>query len=292
MMQDPTKNGKTDTQAPPVIFDDAALALARSRARLRQSRTGLSFLTQRALEDCASRLSDINRQFENALMIGHMDLRAELLARLPADKQPLALDFATQATGLLGDYDLIISPLELQSVNDVGGFLKSARDLLRPDGLLLLASFGGASLTELRQSLYAADQALLGGACARVYPMMDYSQGAQMLAAMGLALPVVDMDRFTVSYSNLNQLISDLRDAGLSNVLSARSKRVLPKAYKAELAKIYTEAFAREDGKLLASFEILWLTGWAPHSSQQKPLKPGSAKMRLAEALGTQEKKL
>ena len=123
--------------------------------------------------------------------------------------------------------------------------------------------------------------------------MVDYSQAAMLLGKIGLALPVVDTDRITVFYSALENLISDLRDLGLSNSLIARDKRSLPKAWWVKLNEIYAQHFSREDdGKLKATFEILWLTGWAPHESQQKPLKPGSAKMRLSDALKTQEQKL
>ena len=122
--------------------------------------------------------------------------------------------------------------------------------------------------------------------------MVDYSQSAMLLGRTGLALPVVDMDRFTVSYSKLSSLINDLRDLGLSNVLSARDTRPLPRNWLKSLQDNYAAHFARADGKLNATFEIIWMTGWAPHESQQKPLKPGSAKMRLADALKTDETKL
>ena len=193
---------------------------------------------------------------------------------------------------LSGPYDLILSIFDLQSDDNIPDTLMRYRQHLAADGLLLIAFLGGETLTEFRQSLYAADQEILGGASARVYPMVDYSQSAMLLGRTGLALPVVDMDRFTVSYGKLSSLISDMRDLGLSNVLSARDMRPLSRKWLAHLKESYLAHFAREDGKLQATFEIIWMTGWAPHESQQKPLKPGSAKMRLADALKTDETKL
>ena len=185
----------------------------------------------------------------------------------------------------------MISLLDLQSENDLPDYLAHMAQQLRPDGLLIAAMLGGETLTELRQALYKTDEALLGGLTARVYPMVTHSQAAPLLVRAGLNLPVVDMDRLTVRYGQLPKLWADLRDLGESNVLTARSKRYLGRDYPAALAQNYAALFGR-DGKFPASFEILWLTGWAPHDSQPKPLKPGSAKMRLADALKTQETKL
>ena len=186
----------------------------------------------------------------------------------------------------------ILSIFELQSDDRIPETLMACRKHLSPDGLLLIAFLGGETLNELRQSLYAADQESLGGATARVYPMVDYSQAAMLLGRIGLALPVVDADRVRVAYGKLDSLISDLRDLGLTNVLASRDTRRLSRGWLQALKETYRTHFAREDGKLLATFEILWMTGWAPHESQQKPLKPGSAKMRLADALKTKETKL
>lgn len=282
-----------DMSAPQTqIFSPAARQLANARARARQARTGRSFLLLRACEDAASRLADINRQFARAALVGPFDVRAEILENLPPDRKPKDFIYAQNTTELDGNCDVVISLLNLQSDEALPQTLRDMRARMRADGLLLAAFFGGDSLRELRQSLYAVDQELLGGACARVYPMVDYSQSAALLGQAGLALPVVDTDRFTVSYTKLSRLIADLRDLGVSNILGARDRRPLPKTYLPKLAQIYAENFARDDGKLQAGFEILWLTGWAPHASQQKPLKPGSAKMRLSDALGTQEQKL
>jgi len=159
------------------------------------------------------------------------------------------------------------------------------RRKLRPDGLFLGAVFGGDTLMELRQVFYKTDEALLGGLAPHIYPMVSYSQLAGLLSRAGLNQPVSDTDRFTVFYSVLKTLISDLRDLGETNALLSRSRKLLTPNYWRALETHYAKHYARDDGKLMCSFEILWLTGWAPHESQQKPLKPGSAKMRLEDAI-------
>jgi len=159
------------------------------------------------------------------------------------------------------------------------------RQKLQPDGLFLGAVFGGDTLMELRQVFYKTDEALLGGLAPHIYPMASYSQLAGLLSRAGLNQPVVDTDRFTVAYSSLSRMISDLRDLGETNALLSRVPKTLTKTYWSVLEKNYVKHFSRTDGKLLCSFEILWLTGWAPHESQQKPLKPGSATMKLEDAL-------
>lgn len=278
--------------SPPKIFNPRARNLAQSRSAKRQARSGLSFLYLRAAEDAASRLEDINRQFSSAILVGRRDGRGVMTSGLPAERCPKVFDHVQTPTNLNGSFDLIVSILDLQSDDDIPATLMQYRKHLAPDGLLLIAYLGGETLTELRQSLYAADQDIFGGATARVYPMVDYSQSAMLLGRTGLALPVVDMDRVTVSYGKLSSLISDLRDLGLTNVLAARDTRPLTRAWLSQLEESYAAHFARGDGKLTATFEIVWMTGWAPHESQQKPLKPGSAKMRLADALKTDETKL
>ena len=283
----PTLSGKQN-----LIFDAKAQSLANARAARRQQRNGVSFLLSRAAKDAASRINDINRKFENALIIGPFDVRDLILAELPQDKQPAQFDYCDTVDGIEGHYALIINLLNLQSDEALPQTLIHMRNHLKADGLFLGALFGGNTLTELRQTLYAADQALLGGVAARIIPMVDYSQCAALLGHAGLALPVVDTDRFTVSYKALPTLVSDLRDLGLSNSLTARVKTRLPKTYPSKAAALYAQHFSREDGKLNCQFEILWMSGWAPHDSQQKPLKPGSAKMRLGDALGAAEQKL
>jgi SAM-dependent methyltransferase len=189
-----------------------------------------------------------------------------------------------------GSLDLVVSALALQFVNDLPGALAQIRRTLRPDGLLLAALIGGASLTELRQAFAQAESEIEGGASPRVAPFADVRELGALLQRAGFALPVVDSDRLTVRYDTVFDLMRDLRRMGATNVLHERRRTPLRRATLARTADLYAQRFADPDGRLRASFEIVWLSGWAPHESQQKPLKPGSAKQRLADALGTTER--
>ena len=185
--------------------------------------------------------------------------------------------------------DLVVSSLSLHWANDVIGALVQARLALKPDGLFIGALFGGATLTELRQALTAAELELTGGAGPRVSPFADPSDAAGLLQRAGFALPVADVDRVTVRYDHPLRLMADLRRMGETSVLAERHPRPLTRAVLARAFEIYARDFADPDGRLPATFEILTLTGWSPSETQQKPLRPGSAKMRLADALGAVE---
>ena len=185
--------------------------------------------------------------------------------------------------------DLIVSSLSLHWANDVIGALVQARLALKPDGLFIGALFGGATLTELRQSLTAAELELTGGAGPRVSPFADPSDAAGLLQRAGFALPVADVDRVTVRYDHPLKLMTDLRRMGETSVLAERHPRPLTRRVLARAFELYQQNFADPDGRLPATFEILTLTGWSPSETQQKPLRPGSAKMRLADALGGEE---
>lgn len=287
---------------PPQIFDSALLRTRRTRA----ARRGPSFLLERVARDAADRICDINRQFENALVIGAPDFIATIKRALPDDKHPTQwialydtdispdIDYTAPQDDLpfeTAQFDLVISGLMLHSENDLPGALINIRRVLKPDGLFIGAIFGGETLAELRQACYVADEAVFGGLSPRIFPFADYSQAADLLQRVGFALPVVDADRFVVRYGLFDTLISDIRDIGDTNCLTARNQTGFKREYKSALADAYRE-ITFENGKLKTTFEILWLTGWAPHESQQKPLKPGSAKMRLADALNVKENKL
>ena len=200
------------------------------------------------------------------------------MPRVVADEE--ALPFAD------GSLDLIVSALALQFVNDLPGTLIQVRRALKPDGLLLAALLGGDTLTELREAFAAAESEVEGGLSPRVAPFADVRELGGLLQRAGFALPVVDSDRLTVRYDSVVALMHDLRRMGATNVLSERRRTPLRRATLRRLAEIYAERFADADGRLRATFEIVWLSGWAPHESQQKPLKPGSAAhgwpMRLA----------
>lgn len=257
------------------------------------ARKGPSFLLIRCAEDVASRIAEINRRFERGIVFAPTDMRQAILDELPSDRHPAQLDssedWRSATSKADGEYDLIINLLDLQTENDLPGALIKMAQSLKADGLFMAAMFGGESLITLRQSFYQIDQALFGGATARLYPMIDHTQAAGLLGRAGLNLPVIDKDRVSVSYRTLQTLIDDLRDLGISNTLTARHKAKLPKKTMDLLQATYP---ITEGGKFKTQFEILWLTGWKPHESQQKPLKPGSAKMRLADALGVSEKKV
>ena len=301
------------------IFKSNAQILFTWRARQRQNRLGHGLLLCRAIDDAASRISDINRNFKRACIIGPFDLRQAINAKLTEEKRIKIFDWrqspdmsepVKQAVQAIDSspvnhpadyndtskepsktpalYDLIINLLSLQSENNPPQQLKSMAAQLQPDGLLIAAVIGGQSLSQLRQSLYKVDQDIFGGAYARIMPMMDQHQAAALLGHAGLALPVIDSDRFTIAYSNLWRLVHDIRDFGQSNSLMSRQAKPLTRRYWRQLMDSYQQYFCRDDGKYLCDYEIIWLCAWAPHDSQQKPLKPGSAKMHLSQAFKTQ----
>ena len=214
------------------------------------------------------------------------DLSARMLAgrgtlRVAADEERLPFGDAS--------LDLVVSTLALHWTNDLVGALIQIRRALRPDGLFLGAIFGGATLTELRQCLLAAEAELSDGAAMRVSPFADAIDAAGLLQRAGFALPVADVDRVKVRYASPFALLQDLRHMGETSVLLDRSRKPLARKVLFRAMELYVERFAEADGRVPATFEIVSVTGWAPHESQQKPLRPGSAKMRLADALGVKE---
>lgn len=274
------------------MFDSRLRQIRLARAAARMQRTGVSFLLRRCLDDAAERIMDVNRRFKTIYLIADFDLRAELSSRLPPEKHPDEIYFSSSANipPASGTVDLVLCLLTLHNRNNPPAQMKHMAKFLKDDGLFITALIGGESLTELRQSLYKTDDEILGGATPRVFPMITHSQAAPLITQAGLNLPVVDMDRFKVTYSRFETLLSDLRDIGGTNILSNRSRQQLGSKYWRALKNNYQDMFGAPK-KLKASFEILWLTGWAPHESQQKPLKPGSATMSLAEALKPQKNK-
>jgi SAM-dependent methyltransferase len=188
-----------------------------------------------------------------------------------------------------GTLDLVVSALALQSVNDLPGVLVQICHALKPDGLFLAALLGGETLTELRQSFAAAEAEIDGGVSPRVAPFADLRDLGALLQRAGFALPVVDADRLTVRYATAFDLMRDLRGMGATNALLERRRTPLRRETLLRMARLYAERFSDPDGRLRASFDIVWLSGWAPHESQQQPLRPGSAKARLADALKTIE---
>jgi SAM-dependent methyltransferase len=287
-----------DASGPPLLFDRRAVREFRRRALA----AGLpDFLNEAIGVDIADRLSGILRDFKTILV--HRANPSSLVSTIrrarpasdvivsdvvphPAVEVVIdeeALPFASQSL------DCVIWILGLEQLNDLPGTLVQVRRALRPDGVFLAAALAGDSLAELRASLIAAESEISGGASPRVAPFVDIRDWGSLLQRAGFTLPVADTDRLTVRYRDAFALMQDLRSLGLSNALLKRRKNLLHPALIARATAHYGEHYADADGRIRATFEIAYLTGWAPHESQQQPLKPGSAKRRLADALSTRE---
>lgn len=245
-------------------------------------------MAEAAAEGLGDRLGAVTRRFEKGLYIG--EGVPDLLRGFAAEWTQGDFD-SNEILDTGAGFDLAVSVFTLQAINDLPGALVQIRRALKPDGLFLGAIFGGATLRELRESFAAAEIQTTGGISPRVSPFADVRDLGALLQRAGFALPVADVERSQVRYGDFSGLVRDLRAHGLTNALSERRKNFLRRDTLAALLAHYRDHYM-EDGKFLATFEIVYLTGWAPHESQQQPLKPGSAKARLAEALGTVEQKL
>ncbi|SFG43454.1 Methyltransferase domain-containing protein [Methylobacterium gossipiicola] len=287
---------------PPPLFDTAL-----ARARLARARRAdyADFLLARCADDLDDRLGAVLRRFGRAVDFGTpiSDVALRLaasgrcdsvlrLAPVPDARPglPLAVGDPEALPLAPASIDLAVSLLALQHVNDLPGALAQLRRALRPDGLFIACLLGGRSLTELRQAFGQAESEVEGGISPRVAPFAEVREMGSLLQRAGFALPVTDVETLTVRYADPFALLRDLRAMGLTNVLTERRRTPLRRATLMRAAAIYAERFSDPDGRMRATFEILWLSGWAPHASQQVPLKPGSARTRLAEALGTQER--
>jgi len=271
--------------AAPTLFDRRLLRARQSRA-FKQG--PVTFLLDRVAEEMAERLAAVKRDFAEA---------ADIWTPGDALRKPLA-DRLKSFTHLdvLGDpqevlpfqqetLDLVVSALALQFVNDLPGVLAQIRRALKPDGLLLAAMIGGDTLNELRQCFAAAEAELEGGVSPRVAPFADLRDAGHLLQRAGLALPVTDVDRIVVRYDSAFALMADIRRMGASNILVERRRAPTRRATMLRMAQLYAKRFADADGRIRATFDVVWLSGWAPHESQQRPLKPGSATASLAEAV-------
>ena len=279
---------------PPRIFDSLAYRARRARAARKD---GDLFLAEGAAAHLAERLGAINKTFTRAL-----DLHSR--ARVFATLRPLAQDwvrtgFAWDNPSVIADdealpfapssFDLVTSVLSLHAANDLPGALVQIKRALKPDGVFMAALFGGETLAELRMAFASAESEILGGTSPRVAPFGDVRALGGLLSRAGFALPVVDVERTTVRYRDPARLFADLRALGETNVLTARSGKFLSPRLLEAVTREYAARFSDSGGRFTATFDIVFLTGWAPHESQQKPLQPGSAKARLADALGTKE---
>jgi len=290
--------------SPQAPFDPTLIR--RRRARIADGYNGFNFLKTRVADELAERLLDANRTFETGVDIGchhgevrkpllatgrltrliHTDSVAEMLAhasgqRVVMDEERLAL--------AEGSIDFATSALTLHHLNDLPGALIQIRRALRPDGFFVGAMFGGETLTELRTSFAEAEAEVDGGMSPRVAPFADVRDMGGLMQRAGFALPVVDADRHTVTYATPFALMRDLRGMGETNALNARRRQPLKRPTLMRMAEIYSERFAEADGRIRATFQVIYLAGWAPDPSQQQPLRPGSAKSRLADALNTIE---
>lgn len=278
------------------IFDNALVEQRRIRALAAEGRA--DFLLDLVAEDLALRLSAVERRFDIgaelhggrgqlarlALATGRVGsiIRVESAAGFQAPDRIAPVDDVPFEPDSI---DLALSPLSLQLVNDLPGSLVRIRRALRPDGLFLFAVPGAGTLAELRESLLAADAECHGGVSPRVAPFADVRQIGQLLQRAGFALPVTDVETHVVRYPHLFALMEDLRAMGMTNTLSDRKRSPDGRAFFARAAEIYQERFSDPDGRIRATVSLIYGSGWRPHDSQQKPLKPGSAAMRLEDAL-------
>lgn len=283
----------------PLLFDRKLLDLRRRRAARQTGPHGSAdFLLAHAADDLDARLSVVTRRFECVVDLGTPGDHAR---RVLATRGALTVHAAHEVShdgGLQvladeealpfadGSLDLVVSLLSLQFVNDLPGTLAQVRRALKPDGLFLAALIGGDTLTELREAFAEAESVVEGGVSPRIAPFVDVRSLGGLLQRAGFALPVVDSDRLTVRYDSALDLMRDLRRMGATNILRERRRAPLRRETLAQVLQIYSDNFSDSDRRVHATFEIVWLSGWAPHASQQQPLRPGSAKVRLADVLG------
>jgi SAM-dependent methyltransferase len=289
----------------PLLFDRRLLRARRLRA---QALGPSTFLIDRVADELGDRIAAVLRSFERAVDLGTPTdaVRRALAASgkvggiIAADALAGQAPFSLSGSPVAADeealpfrdgsLDLVVSALALGFVNDLPGTLIQIRRALRPDGLLLAALAGGDTLTELRQAFAAAEAEIEDGISPRVAPFADVRELGALLQRADFALPVADVERLTVRYASPVALMHDLRRMGAANALVERRRRPLRRALLERMVAIYGERFSDPDGRIRATFEIVWLSGWAPHASQQKPLAPGSARQRLADALGVKER--
>lgn len=269
---------------PPILTDREALARHRTRARALPGHDAAMFLHRLALADVQERLAEVNRTFTAPAVVSGFpatwhELRPDAVQ--VADDEVLDLQ--------PGAHDLVVHAMALHWANDPLGQLVQCRRALRPDGLLIAVLLGGRSLNELRIALAEAEARVTGGLSPRVLPMGEIRDLGGLMQRAGLALPVADSLEQRVEYASFPALMADLRASGETNALAGRLRRFTRRSVLADAAGIYAQTFGTPEGRLPATAELVFLTGWAPHESQQQPLRPGSAKARLADALGVPE---
>ncbi|WP_299347762.1 methyltransferase domain-containing protein [uncultured Maritalea sp.] len=278
---------------PPVIFN-------RNRIQTRLKRRGFAddhFIAELVHGELQSRLATITRKFEKALFVAPS--QEYLLDKGHTASDPIQFETATtllpakdiqhlnveQFTPSADQYDLIISLMDLQTINDVPGFLSQIRNHLKPDGLFMGAALGGETLKELRAVWLKADEEVSGGAFLRVAPFIDIRDAGALLQRAGFALPVADLEHHTVRYEHPLALMSELRAFGATNPMIEVPQKATTRKLLGKVIGHYIEDHQNDDGRVPATLEFIWLSAWAPHESQQKPLAPGSAKVSLKDVL-------
>jgi len=290
-----------------IIFDQARTATNRHRALFNHDPKA-TFLLDIAAEELGERLAVVERTFEHAVELHGATGAAARAAiatgkigqltrveseRAYAEAQEAFIEAALEEVPLEPQsVNLVLAPLSLHLTNDTPGVFIQIRRALKPDGLFLAAVPGSGTLQELREVLLATEIEMTGGASPRVIPFADVRDVGGLMQRAGFALPVIDAETYTVRYDSIFPLMRDLRAMGMTNPLVARSRKPLTRAFFMRAAEIYAERYADSDGRIRATFSIIYVSGWAPHESQQKPLRPGSAKVRLADALKVEEHKL
>ncbi|WP_414644001.1 methyltransferase domain-containing protein [Bradyrhizobium sp.] len=282
-LESPVARMTLNPSTTPRLFDRALLIARQRRA---QAAGPVEFLLDRVIEDMDERLAAVKREF--TVVADIWTPGAGLRPPSPAGSfvHVALADSPDEALPLKPEsLDLALSALAFQFVNDLPGVLAQIRRALKPDGLILAAMIGGDTLTELRQSFAAAEAECEGGVSPRVAPFADLRDVGSLSQRAGLALPVTDVDRVTVRYDSAFALMADLRRMGATNILIERRRVPTRRATMLRMAEIYAERFSDHDGRIRATFDIIWMSAWAPHESQQKPLKPGSAKASLEDAV-------
>ncbi|MBB3966238.1 class I SAM-dependent methyltransferase [Rhizobium metallidurans] len=290
-----------------IIFDTSRIAANRHRA-LRNNDPKATFLLDIAADELGERLAVVERTFEHAVELHGATGAAARAAKDTGKIGSLTRVESEQAYATSDDAfieapletvplepqsaNLVIAPLSLHLTNDTPGVFIQIRRALRPDGLFLAAIPGSGTLQELREVLLATEIEMTGGASPRVIPFADVRDVGGLMQRAGFALPVIDAETYTVRYDSIFPLMRDLRAMGMANPLAERSGKPLTRAFFLRAAELYAERYSDPDGRIRATFSIIYVSGWAPHESQQKPLRPGSAKVRLADALKVEEHKL
>ena len=282
---------------------DSKAVVDRKRRALRNRVDGADFLMRDAAQELADRLSAVERRFPRAAVLltptglaadalratGKVDEVVEVAAHRDLLAGPGAIAEGDRLPLEPSSLDLAVSLLSMQELNDIPGFLIQVLRALKPDGLFIGAMAGAGTLAELRDALLAAETQLVGGASPRVLPLADVRDAGALLQRAGFALPVADHDDLTVRYATMFDLMRDLRAMGVTNVLAGRSRRPATRALFTHAAQIYAGRHSDADGRIRATFSLVWMSGWAPAESQRKPLRPGSAQVSLAKLLGDPE---